>query len=291
MLRRLLAILALAALFAPAARAATPALIEQSRFFTTSDGVRLHYLEAGHGHTIVFVPGWDMPAWIFQRQIDDFSRRYHVVAFDPRSQGDSEIAPSGDDPFRRGQDIGELIAQVSLDPVLVVGWSLGVLDTLAYVHEDGDRRLAGLVLIDNSVGEDPPPVSRLDIRPERRAHRRFSRAEAMRRFVRGMFLTPQPQDFLDRLTETALRTPPAISAALLAYPVPRSYWKEAIYATDKPILYAVRPGLEGQAANLEAKHPGVETELFPDAGHALFIDDAARFDALMQDFIKRRIWP
>ena len=33
----------------------------QSRFFITSDGVRLHYLEAGPhtGHTIVFVPGLD----------------------------------------------------------------------------------------------------------------------------------------------------------------------------------------------------------------------------------------
>jgi len=293
MLRRaVLASLALAALASPApARAATPALIEQSRFFTTSDGVRLHYLEAGRGHTIVFVPGWDMPAWIWQRQIDIFSRGYHVIAFDPRSQGDSEIAPSGHEPFRRGEDIGELIAQVSLDPVLVVGWSLGVLDTLAYVHEQGDRRLSGLVLIDNSVGEDPAPVPALPMRPLARVHRRFSREEVMRRFVRGMFLTPQPEDFLDRLTETALRTPPAVSAALLAYPVPRSYWKEAIYSTFKPILYVVRPHLEEQAANLETRHPGVETVVFGDAGHALFIDQPARFDAVMQDFIQRRIWP
>jgi len=35
--------------------------------FTTSDGVRLHVIEAGppQAQTIVFVPGWTMPAWIF----------------------------------------------------------------------------------------------------------------------------------------------------------------------------------------------------------------------------------
>ena len=58
----------------------------ESKFFRTSDGERLHYLEQGRGHTIVFVPGWDMPGWIFQRQIDDFSQHYHVVALDPRSR-------------------------------------------------------------------------------------------------------------------------------------------------------------------------------------------------------------
>src|SRR5580692_4699488 len=131
----------------------------QNRFFVTSDGVRLHYLEAGprSGHTIVFVPGWTMPAWIWEPQIRTFAQRYHVVAFDPRGQGDSDAPASGYEPGRRGQDIAELIANLEPVPVLLVGWSLGVLDTLAYVHAHGDLNVAGLVLVDNSVGEEPPP--------------------------------------------------------------------------------------------------------------------------------------
>jgi len=38
----------------------------KSGFFTTSDGVKLHYLEAGQGPAIVFVPGWTMPGWIWE---------------------------------------------------------------------------------------------------------------------------------------------------------------------------------------------------------------------------------
>ena len=135
-----------------------PPAAAADRDFLSSDGVRLHYTETGQGHTIVLVPGWTMPAWIWDAQIADFARHFRVIAFDPRAQGDSETAPSGYDAARRGEDIAELIQRVGTDPVLLVGWSLGVLDALAYVHAHGDARIAGLVLVDNSVGEEPAPV-------------------------------------------------------------------------------------------------------------------------------------
>ena len=73
----------------------------KSDFFTTSDGVRLHYLEAGSGPAIIFQPGWTMPAEIWRSQIDYFARNYHVVALDPRSQGDSDKPTDGNYSERR----------------------------------------------------------------------------------------------------------------------------------------------------------------------------------------------
>ena len=258
------------------------------RWFTTSDGVRLHYIEQGRGHPVVLVPGWTMPAWIWAAQIADFSRRYRVVALDPRSQGDSDIPLGGYEPVRRGRDIAELIAHVASEPVLLVGWSLGVLDSLAYLHADGDRRIAGLVLVDNSVGEEPPPpLSRMPAR----ASRHLSRAAMMRAFVGGMFRRPQSVGYLQRLTEECLRTPEYAASALLAYPVPRSYWKEAVYSTERPVLYLVTPRLAGQAANLRSHHPTAEAVVLQGVGHAMFVDDPGRFDALLADFMRRRVWP
>ena len=113
----------------------------------------------------------------------------------------------------------------------------------------------------------------------------------MRRFVRSMFHRPQSEAFLEDLTDATLRMPEYAAEALLSYPVPRSYWREAVYSTAKPVLYVVRPAFEGQAENLARHDAAAETAIFPGAGHALFIDEAARFNALMQDFIVRRIWP
>ncbi len=284
MLRALQSLLLAATLLALPARAADLS-------FTTSDGVRLHIIDAGphSGHTLVFVPGWTMPAWIFQLQIDAFSRAgYHVVALDPRGQGDSDVPYSGYDQNRRGRDIGELIERLGREPVLLVGWSLGVLDSLAYVQQSGDTRLAGLVLIDNSIGEDPPPTASFS--PRSRGPK-LERDQQMRRFVAGMFRVNPGPEYLDRLTETALRTPPEAAAALGNYGVPRTFWKEAVYSVQKPILYVVRPKFAGQAGNLAAKDPLAETYLFESAGHALFVDEPARFDSVLQGFIRRRVWP
>jgi microsomal epoxide hydrolase len=260
------------------------------RFFYTSDGVRLHYLQAGpaDGQTIVLVPGWTMPGWIFAPQIAAFSRRYRVIAFDPRGQGISDIAPGGYNQDRRGQDIAELLDQLGSRPVVLVGWSLGVLDVLAYIHADGDARVAGLVLVDNSVGERPAPV--YHPAPPRRGPL-VSHAAFMRAFVAGMFRTRQSPYYLERLTEACLRTPEADAAALLAYPVPRTYWKAALLSTDKPVLYVVRPALSGQAHNLILDRPDTQIAIFSNAGHALFVDDATKFDSLMGRFLVTTVWP
>ena len=99
--------LLLALLFLALARPA----MARDVFFTASDGARLHYSETGppDAPILVFVPGWTMPGWIFDRQQRAFDEKYQVVLFDPRGQGSSEITPTGYDQDRRGADIGELL--------------------------------------------------------------------------------------------------------------------------------------------------------------------------------------
>jgi non-heme chloroperoxidase len=268
---------------------AVPAMAAD-RTFVTSDGVRLHYIDQGQGPPVVMVPGWTMPAWIFRTQIDDLSRHYRVIAFDPRGQGDSDIPTTGYEPLRRGRDIADLLDHLGDRPPVLLGWSLGVLDVLAYVHQFGDSRLAGLILVDNSVGAGPAPVPTARGRRWRRARPEVSREVSMRSFVRGMFVEPQPAEYLTRLTDAALRTPADAAYALRHYNEPREFWKDAIDATGKPILYVVTPHLQAQADDLTAHHPGVESVVLRGVGHAMFVDDPAEFDRLVMGFLSRRVW-
>ncbi|GAB0114886.1 alpha/beta fold hydrolase [Acidisoma sp. C75] len=280
LIRALLAALALLA-SAPIARAA-------DYFFQTSDGVRLHAIIMGRPNapTIVFIPGWTMPAWIFHQQIAALSARYRVVALDPRGQGASAVPASGYDDRRRGEDIADLLSRLGPAPVVLCGWSLGVLDVLAYVHTHGNARIAGLVLIDNSVGEEPPP------RPLPPHHGPpIPWPIEMRHFVRSMFVHPPSADYLAALTQASLRTPKWAAEALLRYPEPRSYWRDALYMSHRPVLYIVRPWLAGQAANVARHDPLARTVVWPGVGHAMFVEQPEKFDALLLSFLQTQVWP
>lgn len=271
------------------ARARAP--LWQDRDVTSHDGTRLRLLEAGpaRARTILFVPGWTMPAWIWEAQIRHFARDYHVVAMDPRGQGGSAVPDTGYDQATRARDIAAVLAAIDDRPTLIVAWSLAVLETLTLIRELGDRAIAGLVLVDNSVGEDPPPPvppPATKPPPPKPPH-----AEAMRRFVHGMFRTPRDPAWLDRLIRASLVTPEPATKTLLNFTTPRGYWRDALYATNRPMLYVVRPRWEAQAATLQRNRPGTEAVIFHEAGHALFVDQAARFNALVGSFARRRVWP
>ena len=85
-------------LFAVSLSAADPSIDRtglKSGFFTTSDGVKLHYLESGAGPAILFVPGWTGVAEFWAPQMRHFAGSHRVVALDPRSQGDSDKPAEG----------------------------------------------------------------------------------------------------------------------------------------------------------------------------------------------------
>jgi microsomal epoxide hydrolase len=261
------------------------AAAEAARWFRTSDGVRLRYLEAGAGRAVVFVPGWCMPGRIFAPQIAALARRWRVVALDPRGQGESEVPRDGYEPTRRGQDIRDLLAHLGGGRVVLAGWSLGVLDVLSYANLAGDGRIAGLVLIDNSVGEGAPPPPR----PSRFFQNLRQRRDAtVRGFVASMYRTPQEAAYLDGLAREAQRMPVEASIRLLSYPRPREFWRDSLYAVRRPVYYAVTPRLRGQADLVAQKHPQPMVEVFEAAGHALFVDEAARFNASLEEFLARR---
>jgi non-heme chloroperoxidase len=236
------------------------------RSFQTTDGVTLSFLEAGSEYrnktNIVLVPGWLMPGRIWQNQINDFSRTYHTLAFDPRGQGESQVASSGYTAERRATDLNELLLKRS--NVLLIGWSLGGIEALQYVHMFGPDRLAGLVLVDSSVGEEPAPGS-----------------------SGGFKDKPRPEPELAELLRSAKRMPIEDSLALLDYPFERAHWRNIVRRFQKPLLYVVTPQYERQAANLKKNRPGTQVELFKKAGHALFVDEPQRFNAVIRKFAVR----
>lgn len=266
-------------------------------WFTTSDKVKLHYITAGDDSkpTLVFVPGWTMPAAIWAAQINYFARDFYVVAFDPRGQGESEIAPTGYGHARRTQDLAELLKHLGPRPTVLAGWSLGVLEVLSYVGGYKNPQIQGLVLIDNSVGEGPPPAASAPAKtktplkgPAKRPRPGLSACS--RQFVETMFRTPKSPAYVTALTRSCTRLPTAKSAALLQFTTPRSHWRDALYAFQKPVLYLITPRWKVQAALVSKKHPRARVSIATDAGHAIFVDNPKLVSQEVCKFINELAW-
>jgi len=277
--------LAAAALLAIAASAALPVnAAPASRYFTTSDAVRLHVLEAGlhggRGPVLAFVPGWSMPASVFQPQLDALGAEYAVAALDPRGQGASEVPDRGYNIERRAQDIAEFVSRYRR--VVLVGWSLGALESLQFVHAHGAAGLEALVLVDSSVGEDPPPgpggAFVAELRRDRNA--------AIESFVRSVFKSPRSEAELRTLTMQAQRMPLEASLSLFPSALPREHWRAIARGFRKPLVYAVTPQFAAQAANLRRARPATRVEVYEGAGHALFADQPERFNALLRALLE-----
>jgi non-heme chloroperoxidase len=159
-MRSILTILLFCTLSGPLAAAQAT----KSAFIKTSDGIRIHYVEAGQGRAIVFIPGWMMPEWIWQKQIDELSKKYRVIAVDPRSQGESDKPTYGHLPETRARDYKELVDQLGLKQPVLVGWSMGCGELLSYVEQFGEDGIGGLVLVDGLIRTRPMPPSSKIIR-------------------------------------------------------------------------------------------------------------------------------
>ncbi len=253
-------------------------------FVKTSDGVRLHYIEAGSGASIVLEPGWTMPAEIWEPQINALSKTFHVVALAPRSQGKSDRPADGHYPERRAQDIKELIDQLQIAPVTLVGWSLGVAEALSYVDQFGTSTLRSLVLVDGLIGRDPDPKGAADLWTTAREYQ-MRRAKWTQQFVRSMYKKPQSEAYLKKITDASMSVPTnsAILLILNAYASGRD-WRPVLSKVDKPVLYVVSTTPKDQAQALKEKVPSSRIEIFEDAGHALFVDDSDRFNSLIAEF-------
>lgn len=87
--------------------------------------IKLNYIEKGAGDALILLHGNGEDYSIFEKQIDEFSKYYHVYALDTRGHGQS---PRGDKPFTIRQFAGDLKAfmdEKGIDKANILGFSDG----------------------------------------------------------------------------------------------------------------------------------------------------------------------
>src|SRR5215475_15077148 len=232
---------------------------------------------------LVFIPGWSTSADIWRRQIETFAKTNRVIAFDPRSQGDSTKTTTGNIPEMRAQDLHALLEGLGVRRPVLIGWSQGVQDIAAYVERYGTKDLAGIVLVDAAISDGADGMA---ARPDETAtqFKMFAVYQAhQNEYLHGMMgaiiSKPQSNDAIERLVTTGMKTPPDVGIAMLVADMFGANRTPALKKIDCPTLIIASAKSDElarqQAAANQISH--AHFEKVEDSAHAVFVDQPERF--------------
>jgi pimeloyl-ACP methyl ester carboxylesterase len=129
----LIAVLLASSLAAMTQSNASPEAIESRS--AVVDGIKLHYLTAGHGPTVILLHGYTQTSRMWRPLIPKLSNKFTVIAPDLPGIGDSDIPKGGLDMKTAAIRIHALAKSLGVTKARVVGHDIGLMVAYAYAAQ------------------------------------------------------------------------------------------------------------------------------------------------------------
>jgi pimeloyl-ACP methyl ester carboxylesterase len=274
---------------------------------TTDDGVRLYYEETGSGTPIVFVHEFADDHRGYEGQLRHFGRRYRAIAYNARGYPPSEVP---DDPDRYGQarardDILAVLDALAIRKAHIVGISMGGFATLHFGFAYPDRALS-LVVAGCGYGAEPGKRGQFQeetartvalIEKEGMAVTATSYAEGPSRV---QFQNKDPRGWAEFAANLARHSTRGSALTMRGVQALRpSLWDlvDEMRRLEVPTLVmtgdeddpCLEPGLL-----MKRTIPTAALVVLPNTGHALNLEEPARFNRCLDDFfhqVECQRWP
>jgi non-heme chloroperoxidase len=116
---------------------------------TAQDGTSIFYKDWGTGQPVIFSHGWPLSADDWDEQMyRTASQGFRVIAHDRRGHGRSGQSWGGHDLTTVAADLAQLVEQLDLHDVILVGHSTGGSEVTRYLAQHGQGRVVKIVTID-----------------------------------------------------------------------------------------------------------------------------------------------
>ncbi|WP_299006282.1 alpha/beta hydrolase [uncultured Shewanella sp.] len=122
-----------------------------SHYFSTNDGVKLHYLDKGKGPPLLLLPTWNISCRIFKYQLEALSDQYRILALDMRGHGLSEKVNYGYKVHRFAKDLQDFIKHLQLSELNLLGHNFGATVICSYLELFGFSSISKLIFIDRAA--------------------------------------------------------------------------------------------------------------------------------------------
>lgn len=128
-----------------------------------NEPVRLFYQDLGKGQPIVLLHGWPLSHEMWEYQVNDLvDAGFRVIAYDRRGFGKSSKPYSGYDYDTLTDDLKQLLDELNLEDVILVGFSMAGGEVVRYFSRHGGQRISKVILISSVV----PYLLKTDDNPE-----------------------------------------------------------------------------------------------------------------------------
>ena len=114
---------------------ATPVDDQIASRFAAANGVKLHYLTAGHGPAVLLLHGYAETSRMWRPLIPLLADKFTVVAPDLPGIGDSDVPANGLDMKSAAATIHALVKSLGIDKARVVGHDIGLMVAYAYATQ------------------------------------------------------------------------------------------------------------------------------------------------------------
>lgn len=129
----------------------------------STKNVDIFYNDFGTGQPIILIHGWPLSSKSWEAQIPALvDAGYRVIAYDRRGFGNSS-GPWNDYSYDTlAADLDELISQLKLNDVVLVGFSMGGGEVVRYLTNYGSKKVSKVALISSII----PLVKQKDDNPD-----------------------------------------------------------------------------------------------------------------------------
>lgn len=100
--------------------------------YAAVNGVELHYVEGGSGAPLVCLPGWPQTWYAYHPIAPKLAESYRVIVVDIRGMGTSGKPESGYDKKNMAADIYELMQQLGLAKINLLGHDIGGMVAMSF---------------------------------------------------------------------------------------------------------------------------------------------------------------
>ncbi|WP_433816018.1 alpha/beta fold hydrolase [Flavobacterium johnsoniae] len=126
--------------------------LNTDKYIETAKNVKLYVKDYGKGKPVILIHGWPLSNEMWEYQIDFLVKNnYRVIAYDRRGFGKSSQPWDGYDYDTLSDDLSEIIEQLELENVTLVGFSMGGGEVVRYFSRHQGKGIAKAALISSII--------------------------------------------------------------------------------------------------------------------------------------------